>query len=378
MPPAHAVAQEPTITVPLNFVDETHTFASQWIHDFHDYAEDDFGEETEQVAREQELARIRYLAETSKTLLLGPQPATAEDFQQWVQDLARFGDKPQIEPIPHDPAEPGATGFRVKLNTALFGYAIVAIWNPDGQEDTYSYLGSITTRHGNGGRDLADGPVTPQTWGRILRDIVAMEMTAYQAPATDPDPQLAEAREHRRFPSEVQAVYEPNGDINVSLAGETARRVAQQAQAARLTTAEYLQAKLGQPAGSQPVPVPPQSDDPDAPTEIGYYLLTLSPAQFLQAQSALADVGIPLAYSNECELGSETESYVSVGGVASIILPQLEGQLPAGQTLVSDIPVPELRNLMRHYANDPAWFARMETDVDDFIANFPHLVVDDG
>ena len=74
----------------------------------------------------------------------------------------------------------------------------------------------------------------------------------------------------------------------------------------------------------------------------------------------------------------ETESYASVGGVASIILPQLEEQLPDGKALVSDIPVAELRNLMRHYANDHAWFEKMETDVDDFIANFPHLVVDAG
>ena len=316
------------------------------------------------------------MAETSETLLLGPQTATAEQFQRWLQDLARFDDKSQIAPIPHDPAEPGATGFRVKLNTALFSYAIVAIWNPDGQEDTYSYLGAIATRHGNGGQDLADGPITAETWGRILRDIVAMELTAYQTPTADPDPQLADAREHRHFPADVKAAYEPNGDITVSLAGDTAQRVAQQAQAARLTTAEYLQAKLGQPTGSQPVPVPPQSDDPDAPTEIGYYRLTLSPAQFQQAQTALADVGIPLTYSNEFELGSETETYASVGGVASIILPQLEEQLPAGKTLISDIPVAELRNLMRHYANAPDWFQKMETDVDDFIANFPHLVVD--
>ena len=376
MPPAHTATQEPTIFVPLNFVHETYTFASQWIHDFHDYAEDISGDETEQAEREQELARIRYLAETSETLLLGPQPATEEQFQQWVQDLARFGTEIVIEPIPDDRTEPGATGFRVKLNTALFSYSIVAIWEHREQENTDGYMGAIAARHGNGGRDLADGPVTAETWHRILRDIVAMEMTAYQPPAADPDPQLADARAHRSFPSEVKATYAPNGDITVSLAGDTAHRVAQQAQAAQLTTAEYLQAKLGQPAGSQPAPVPPQSDDPDAPTEIGYYRLTLSPTQFQQAQTALADVGIPLTYSDEFELGSETETYASVGGVASIILPQLEEQLPSGKTLVSDIPVPELRNLMRHYANDPAWFARTETDVDDFIANFPNLVVD--
>ena len=376
MPPAHTPTSEQHITVPLNFVHETYTFSSQWLHDFHDYAEDDFGDEEEQAERQQEMARITYLAETSETLLLGPQPATAEDFQQWVQDLARFGDKPQIEPIPHDPAEPGAAGYRVKLNTALFSYAIVAIWNPDGQEDTYSYLGAIATRHGNGGRDLADGPVTAETWHRILRDIVAMELTAYQAPATDPDPQLAEAREHRSFPAEVKATYEPNGDINVSLAGDTAHRVAQQAQAAQLTTAEYLQAKLAQPAGSQPAPVPPQSDDPNAPNEIRYYRLTVSDAQFLRARAALANAGIRLDYTDEFELGSETESYASLGGVASIILPQLEEQLPDGKTLVSDIPVAELRNLMLHYANDPDWFQKMETDVDDFIANFPYLVID--
>ena len=67
MPPAHTATQEPTIIVPFNFVHETHTFASQWVHDFHDYAEDGFGDETEQAEREQELARIRYLAETSET-----------------------------------------------------------------------------------------------------------------------------------------------------------------------------------------------------------------------------------------------------------------------------------------------------------------------
>ena len=203
-------------------------------------------------------------------------------------------------------------------------------------------------------------------------------MTAYQAPATDPDPQLADAHEHRSFPTEVKAVYETNGDIMIQLAGDTARHIAQQAQAARLTTAEYLQAKLARPAGSQSDATPAEDDAPDTPNETRYYRLTLSQAQFRQTQATLADVGIRLDYTDEFEMGSETESYASLGGVASIILPQLEEQLPDGQTLVSDIPVAELRNLMRHYANDPAWFENMETDVDDFVAKFPHLVVDAG
>ena len=378
MPPADSVTLEPTIIVPLNFVAETHTFASEWLAYFYDYAKDGFGDEHEQAARERELTRVRYLAETSETLLLGPQPATPDQFQQWLHDLARFGNEPAIEPIPHDRMAPGATGFRVKPNTALFSYAITAVWEPGKQGDTYSYLGAIAARHGNGRQELANGPISAETWHRILRGIVALEMTAYQAPATNPDPQLADAHEHRSFPTEVKVVYETNGDIKVQLTGDTARHIAQQAQAARLTTAEYLQAKLARPAGSQADATPPEDDAPDAPNETRYYRLTLSQAQFRQAQTALADVGIRLDYTDEFELGSETESYASLGGVASIILPQLEEQLPDGKTLVSDIPVAELRNLMRHYANDPTWFENMETDVDDFVANFPHLVIDAG
>ena len=371
MPPASNPEPESAIVAPRAFVAEVHAFASAWLHDFADYAEDTFGDASEQAEREQELEHIRQLGETSETLLQAAPPATLEQFRQWVQELSRLSNRPTaIETDPENPNEPGAVRLHATLNTALFSYSIAAVWATDENGDRHSYLGAICARHGNGGRDLADGPATAATWRRILRDIVAMEMTAYQTPDTDPDLRLAEARDHRSFPADIRTAYEPNGDIIVQLAGDTARNIAQQAQAARLTTAEYLQAKLRQPAMTA------ETNSSDEPAETRFYRLTLSPVQFRQAQAALGAVGIPLDYANEFELGSETESYASLGGVAGIILPRLEEQLPDGKTLVSDIPIPELRNLMRHYANDPAWFGNLETDVDDFIKVFPHLVVD--
>ena len=67
-----------------------------------------------------------------------------------------------------------------------------------------------------------------------------MEMTTYRGPAYDTDPQLADALAHRSFPADVKAAYEPNGGIIVSLTDDTGRNIAQQDQAARLTTGEYL------------------------------------------------------------------------------------------------------------------------------------------
>ena len=169
---------EKTVVVPLKFVEETHTFASAWLADFHDYANDDFGDADEQAAREQELARIRYLADTSEALLLPP--ATQEQFRQWLSELTRFGHEPETEPLPAGPDESRSTGLQVKLNTEQFSCAIVAIWEPHRHGEIYTYLGATVSRQDESARKLAEGPITPQTWRRIIRDIAALE------PATDP------------------------------------------------------------------------------------------------------------------------------------------------------------------------------------------------
>ena len=81
MPPANTPAPEPTVAVPRAFVADIHAFASAWLEDCHDRANDRSGDDTEQADREAELARIRGIAETSETLL---QPATPEQFRQWL------------------------------------------------------------------------------------------------------------------------------------------------------------------------------------------------------------------------------------------------------------------------------------------------------
>lgn len=168
MPPANTPAPEPTVAAPREFVADIHALAAARLEDCHDYANDGFSDETEQSDWEQEQARIRRIAETAEALLQPAEPAIPEQFRQWLQTLTRFDGQPFVEPIPSDLVEPGATGLRAKLNTALFSYAIAAVWNTDENGASHSYLGAIATRHGNGGRDLADGTATADTWRRIL------------------------------------------------------------------------------------------------------------------------------------------------------------------------------------------------------------------
>lgn len=184
MPQAEAPTSEQTITVPLKFVEEIHTFASHWLADFTDYANDDFGDDEEQTAREQEVTRLRYLAETSEALLLPP--ATQEQFQQWLSELAQFGNELEISPLPDETTEPSAAGLRVKLNTEQFSCAIVAIWEPDRHDEIYTYLGATGRRRGDGNRNLAQGPITRQTWRRILKDIAALNTDAHDDATTQP------------------------------------------------------------------------------------------------------------------------------------------------------------------------------------------------
>ena len=71
--------------------------------------------------------------------------------------------------------------FRVRLYTETHKYSIVA--HPVSESRENGYLGCIATtrkpRAGetwNRGNDLADGPLSAQTWNAILADIVAYEL----------------------------------------------------------------------------------------------------------------------------------------------------------------------------------------------------------
>lgn len=249
MPPTADPNREPTIAVSRQFVEAVNDFASAWLEDFHDYAEDIAGDDAEQAEREQELERIRLLAETSEALLGPAAPATPYQFRQWVHDLSWFSKRPPVvETDPTEPEGPDSLRLHVNLDTALFSYSVSAVWDTKEAGVGHSYLGATATRHGNGGRDLADGPVTADTWHRILRDIVGMEMTEYLEPPHDPDANLADARANRGFAADIRVDYQPNGGLLVALTGPTARQITQQANATHLTAEEYLHAKLGQPA----------------------------------------------------------------------------------------------------------------------------------
>lgn len=249
MPPTADPNHEPTIAVSRQFVEEVNAFAAAWLEDFQDYAKDVSGDAAEQAEREQELERIRLLAETSEALLEPAAPATPDQFRQWVHDLSWFSKRPPVvETDPKEPEGPGSLRLHVNLDTALFGYSVSAVWDTDKAGVGRTYLGAMATRHGNGGRDLADGPATADTWHRILRDIVAMEMTEYREQTHDPDTALADARANRGFPADITVDYKPNRTLSVAFKGPTARQITQQANAAHLTAEEYLYAKLAKPA----------------------------------------------------------------------------------------------------------------------------------
>ena len=114
--------------------------------------------------------------------------ATLQDFEQWLQELSRFGEwdfKSSKPPVPHieydkpDTSTDGEVAQRVRIYTDINRYSIVAIE----REGTDGYLGggasSRKPRAGEDwtrGRDLADGAFSHKTWHKILADIVSYEM----------------------------------------------------------------------------------------------------------------------------------------------------------------------------------------------------------
>jgi len=108
--------------------------------------------------------------------------ATLKDLRSWMErDLSRFGkleDHIDEQDETRDPQIFDIT-WRFSIYTDNNRYSIVAIERKLGR----SYLGCVSSsrkpRAGEDwhrGRDLADGPLSEDTWQRILADIVSYEM----------------------------------------------------------------------------------------------------------------------------------------------------------------------------------------------------------
>mgnify|MGYP001560171729 CR=1 FL=1 len=109
--------------------------------------------------------------------------ATTNDVFGWMDRDFRFANKPRgsVEIVEHgyDPIR-GYDLLKVCLYTDINRYSIVA---HEGNSEKRSYLGCTASsrkpRAGEDwtrGRDLADGPLSDETWHKILADIVSYEL----------------------------------------------------------------------------------------------------------------------------------------------------------------------------------------------------------
>mgnify|MGYP001565260051 CR=1 FL=1 len=103
-----------------------------------------------------------------------------EDFEKALRgDLRRYGGEQGIEELPPRDGERHVRRWRIYTSTN--SYTISA--HPSLTAGAGGYLGCISTcrkpRAGEDwhrGSDLADGPLSSETWHRILADIVSYEM----------------------------------------------------------------------------------------------------------------------------------------------------------------------------------------------------------
>lgn len=108
--------------------------------------------------------------------------ATTSNVIDWMNRDFRFGKKEgTVEIVEHgyDPIR-GVDSIKIRIYTDTNRYSIVA---HEGNADKQSYLGCVASsrkpRAGEDwtrGRDLADGPLTEETWRKILADIVSYEL----------------------------------------------------------------------------------------------------------------------------------------------------------------------------------------------------------
>ena len=113
---------------------------------------------------------------------------TADEFEAKMRsDLGRWQGRQGIEEIkikPDDPEQGRVRRWRIYTNTKSYSLSVREPYAGS------SYLGCIadarTPRAGETwtrGNDLHDGPLSPETWHRILADIVAYEMVEVHDPA---------------------------------------------------------------------------------------------------------------------------------------------------------------------------------------------------
>jgi len=108
--------------------------------------------------------------------------ATIKDFKSWLENLGRFISHKNIEVVINEGDCDGKGNYDLKYKVRIYtdnnSYGIIAHETED-----KDYLGCIASsrkpRAGETwtrGRDLADGPLTKETWHRILGDIVSYEL----------------------------------------------------------------------------------------------------------------------------------------------------------------------------------------------------------
>ena len=138
--------------------------------------------------------------------------ATIKDLQEWIErDITRFGAIEQYALLDYDgPDENGRAGYGVKIFTDANAYKIIAV---ESDESYNGYLGcqghSRKPRAGEDwtrGNDLADGPLTEETWQKILGDIVSYEMVRINRREGVPIPK----REDLVMPMHGSATDEPS------------------------------------------------------------------------------------------------------------------------------------------------------------------------
>lgn len=105
------------------------------------------------------------------------------DFRTWLhQDIGRYGNvDTSVEFAPTDPFD---LAFHIYTETNRFRVVV-----REARDGKHSYLGCTSTcrkpRAGEDwtrGSDLADGPLEPETWHRILADIVSYEIQKIHRP----------------------------------------------------------------------------------------------------------------------------------------------------------------------------------------------------
>ena len=116
----------------------------------------------------------------------------------------------------------GQTILQTTIETNRFAYPIRAEWDAN-RHPPRTYLCAGISAEGEAAQDLTEGPVTHRTWRQILTGIVAAELShtlVVSASGTAPE---------------------------ITIAGEAARLLSRQAQAAGLTVEQYLNVKLQMP-----------------------------------------------------------------------------------------------------------------------------------